>query len=510
MNFPEPRSLLRGALVLMLSGWPLLATAQADRSRIDIPSVRALNIEDAVLEVAVAGLAEPWAFEFLSPDELLVTETRGRMLRISLIDGSQQVLEGLPPIATDKQQTGLLDVALHPDFENNRRIYFSYTEADPSGAYYATVLDTALLGEDRLEQRRRLLTAEPYAWSPSNFGGIIEFDGDGYLFFSVGDRSEPVTAQMGGLLQGKILRLNQDGSVPADNPFVADPEIDDRIWVLGVRNPQGLHFDGPSGSLFEAEHGPMGGDEVNLIERGANYGWPVISYGRNYTAEHLGFAPDQSSAQLEFHLATDPPWVIGDQTAHPGLEQPLYYYTPSTAISPLTVVRGPMFSEWDGQLLVGALKGRHVSKIDFDGTTVRSEERILGELGARIRDLKMDADGAIWVLTQDGRLLRLFRDPALRSAPRAVGNPGQAVYETVCRACHDSGAGGAPRLDRPADWSAVRARDIEEVHRRVLEGYQGMPARGTCYRCSDGLLRAATEFMLQRIDRHEAGGSPGH
>lgn len=504
MNDPEPRALLRRAPALILLALPLLVTAQLERQRIDIPSVHALNIEDAVLEVAVAGLAEPWAFEFLSPDEVLVTETRGRMLRVSLIDGSQQVLEGLPSIATDKQQTGLLDVALHPDFAENKRIYFSYTEADASGAYYATVLDTALLGEDRLEQRRRLLTAEPYAWSPSNFGGIIEFDGDGYLYFSVGDRSEPVTAQMGGLLQGKILRLNEDGSVPADNPFVDDPEIDDRIWALGVRNPQGLHFDAPSGSLFEAEHGPMGGDEVNRIRRGANYGWPVISHGRNYTPEHLGFAPDQSSAQLEFHLATDPPWVIGDETAREGLESPLYYYTPSTAISPLTVVRGPMFPEWDGQLLVGALKGQHVSKIDFDGTTVRSEERVLGELRARIRDLKLDAEGAIWILTQDGRLLRLFRDPALRSAPRAVGNPGQAVYDTVCRACHDSGAGGAPRLDRPEDWIAVRARDIDEVHRRVLEGYQGMPARGTCYRCSETVLRAATGYMLQQVRETEA------
>lgn len=504
MNTREPK-----ALLLILLALPLMATAQVERQRIDIPSVRALNIEDARLEVVVADLNEPWAFEFLSDDEVLVTETRGRMLRVSLIDASRQVLEGLPPIATDKQQTGLLDVALHPDFENSRRIYFSYTEADASGAYYATVLDTAILDADRLEKRERLLTAEPYAWSPSNFGGIIEFDGDGYLYFSVGDRSEPVTAQMGGLLQGKILRLNDDGSVPADNPFVDDPEIDDRIWALGVRNPQGLHFDAVRGSLFEAEHGPMGGDEVNRIEKGANYGWPMISHGRNYTAEHLGFAPDQSSAQLEFHLATDPPWVIGDETAREGLESPLYYYTPSTAISPLTVVRGPMFPEWNGQLLVGALKGQHVSKIDFDGSTVRSEERVLGELGARIRDLKLDGDGAIWILTQDGRLLRLFRDPALRSAPRAVGNPGQAVYDTVCRACHDSGAGGAPRLDHPLDWSAVRARDIDEVYRRVLEGYQGMPARGTCYRCSEAVLRAATDYMLQHVSEQDANRPPG-
>ncbi|PKL96459.1 MAG: hypothetical protein CVV18_01595 [Gammaproteobacteria bacterium HGW-Gammaproteobacteria-8] len=495
-------------LLLILLALPLLATAQFERPRIEIPSVHALNIEDAVLEVAVEGLAEPWAFEFLSPHEVLVTETRGRMLRISLRDGSQRALEGLPPIATDKQQAGLLDVALHPAFDKNTRIYFSYTEADASGAYYATVLDTAVLDGDRLVQRRRLLTAEPYAWSPSNFGGIIAFDDAGKLYFSVGDRSEPVTAQMGGLLQGKLLRLNDDGSVPADNPFVDDPEIDDRIWALGVRNPQGLHFDTPSGRLFEAEHGPMGGDEVNRIRRGANYGWPVISYGRNYSAEHLGFTPDQSSAQLEFHLATDPPWVIGDEIAREGLEQPLYYYTPSTAISPLTVVRGPMFPEWDGQILVGALKGRHVSKIDFDGSSVRSEERFLGELQARIRDLKVDREGAIWILTQDGRLLRLFRDPALRRPERAVTDPGRAVYDTVCRACHDSGAGGAPRLDQAADWAAVREREIEEVHRRVLEGYQGMPARGTCYRCSDALLRAATEYMLRQVEPREVKPSP--
>ncbi|MGB0513943.1 MAG: PQQ-dependent sugar dehydrogenase, partial [Wenzhouxiangellaceae bacterium] len=382
--------------------------------------MRALNLDDAVVETAVSGLDEPWAFEFIGDNQVLITETRGRMLRVPLDGRPPKPIDGLPEIATEREQTGLLDVELHPGFHVNRRIYFSYVAPDETGRYYATAVDTAILEDDRLSRRRTLLRVEPFAWSPSNFGGVMEFDPEGYLYVSVGDRSEPATAQMGDRLQGKILRLNDDGSVPADNPFVHDPAIDDRIWALGVRNPQGLHYDGPSGFIFEAEHGPMGGDEINIIRRGANYGWPTISYGRNYTAEALGFAPDQHSPQLDFHLSTDPGFEIGARTERIGMEQPLFYYLPSTAISPLTVVRGPMFPEWEGHILVGALKGRHVSKIDYDGRDVRSEVRILTEFRGRIRDLNVAEDGSIWILVQSGELYRLFRDPDLLPLQRAV------------------------------------------------------------------------------------------
>lgn len=484
-------------LILALC-WSGLSGA-SERPRIDVPSVRALNIDDAVLEVVVAGLEEPWAFEFISGDTVLVTERRGRLLLVSLVDGSRREIAGLGPVASNRQQTGLLDVALHPEFADNQRIYVSYTESDASGEYFATVLDTAILGAEALLDRRRLLTALPHAWSPSNFGGAIEFGADGRLYLSIGDRSEPMTAQDGRLLQGKILRLTDDGQVPPDNPFVDDPAVDDRIWALGVRNPQGLFFDPVRGLLFEAEHGPMGGDEVNVIRARANYGWPLISYGRNYTVEHLGLSGEASSPQLDFHLATAPPVQIGAHTRQPGLEQPLYYYTPSTAISPITVIRGAMFPEWDGHLLVGALKGRHLSKIDYDGATVRSEERFLTEANARVRDVKVDADGAIWILAQDGRLLRLYRDPALRASDPAPRDPGAAAYEMVCRACHERGAGGAPRPDQPADWREVPVDQRELLYQRVIEGWRGMPERGSCYRCSDQLLRQAVDHMLDRL-----------
>ncbi len=463
-----------------------------------VPTVRLLNVENALLESVFSDLDAPWSFEFLGDSEVLVTEIRGRLVRVDLETGERFEIAGLPKIATDKAQTGLLDLALHPDFGDNRRIYFSYVEADPGGNYYAPVVDTAILDEDRLTQRERLVTAEPYAWSPSNFGGVMEFDDDGFLFISIGDRSEPATAQIGHLLHGKILRLNDDGSVPSDNPFVGDPEIDDRIWALGVRNPQGLHFDSASGRLYEAEHGPEGGDEVNIVERGANYGWPEVSYGRNYPVDVL---PEQAEANplIAFHLATSPSMEVGTVTQRPGTEQPLFYYLPSIAPSQLTVVRGPMFPEWDGDILVAALKAKFVSKLDLADVHVRSEFEMLRELRSRVRDIEVADDGSIWILTQTTGLHRLYRTEAEKTEAITAEHPGAAVYNAVCKNCHLAGAADAPRIDRPADWEATLALPREEVYRRVLEGYEAMPERGACYRCSDEILIEATDYMLNTV-----------
>lgn len=272
----------------------LLSTAAAqDQRPYGVPpaydgaldSLAAINIRNVELQTLRDDLAEPWSFEFLGPDEMLVTETRGRLLRVPLT-GERPMIEiaGLPVIATAQQQTGLLDVALHPHFKQNRRIYFSYSEADAdTGRYFRTQVATARLVDDALVELRRLLPDEAYGWSPSNFGGALEFDGQGRLLISIGDRSEEVLAQRGDRLEGKILRLTDDGTVPADNPFIDDPEIDDRILALGVRNAQGLMRDPVTNEIYFAEHGPLGGDEVNRLIDGANYGWPKISYGLAYS-----------------------------------------------------------------------------------------------------------------------------------------------------------------------------------------------------------------------------------
>jgi len=449
-----------------------------------LPSLAAVNIRDGELERVLGGLRRPRAFEFLSADEVIITEIGGRLLRHRLGSGRVVEITGLPTIATGHDQTGLLDVEVHPQFSSNRRIYFSYSAPDAaSGRYYLTAVATATLGDDRLEGLEVIVEAGPHGWSPSNFGGALEFDAAGFLYVTIGDRSESDLAQDGRYLQGKVLRLHADGSVPADNPFRGDDAIDDRIFAFGVRNPQGLHFDAASGHLFESEHGPLGGDEVNLIEAGGNYGWPIVTYGLNYTTKPIG---------------------IG--THAPGMRQPVYYYLPSIATSPLTVYRGTMFPEWEGDLLVGALRGQHVSWIDLDGTRVRAQTPILGELRARIRDLKVSADGALFVLAETGDLYRLARR-AQAEPDQVLGN--DVLYAVICSGCHDTGAHGAPDPSKPEQWTAIRAQSVETVHRHVIEGKGAMPPRGLCVTCPDEQLKAITDYMLER-SAGDDDGKPAH
>lgn len=444
-----------------------------------LPSLAALNIRDARLEIVLSGLDRPWAFEFLSDDEVLISEIDGRLLRYRLGADAPHVVDGLPAVATGQEQTGLFDVALHPDYASNGRIYFSHATEDPQAAgYYMTVISTALLRDLQLESVEVLLQAGPFGWSPSNFGGALAFDDQGYLYVSIGDRSEHDLAQRGHRLQGKILRMHDDGKTPADNPFVDDPAIDDRIYALGVRNAQGLYFDPPSGRLYEAEHGPLGGDEVNVIVAGANYGWPTITYGKTYAMEAMGVGTHQT-----------------------GMRQPLFYYLPSIATSPLLVYRGKMFPEWDGDVLVGALKGQHISWLDVDEESdrpvVRSEYPILGELAARIRDLKTAADGSIHILTQTGELHRLHR-PSKAASTTAPVEPA-VIYALVCAGCHDHGAYQAPNPAITSEWAEILAQPIEQTHAHTIEGKGNMPARGLCEICTDVHLRDTVDWLLERV-----------
>lgn len=440
----------------------------------ELHSMAAINIRDAELSRMITGLDEPWAFEFISADEILVTEIRGNLLRIRLGDeGEYAEIEGLPSIATEQQQTGFLDIALHPRFQFNRRIYFSYAEADQeTGRYYRTQLASAILAGNQLNDLARLLDDGIHSWSPSNFGGAIAFDQEGHLLVSIGDRSEEVLAQRGNRLEGKVLRLNDDGTVPDDNPFIDDPDVDDRIFALGIRNAQGLDRDPETGVVYFTEHGPLGGDEVNILRKGANYGWPEITYGRNYST-----------------------YPMGEGTHKPGYEQPLFYYLPSEAISPLLLVRGGPFKEWDRDLLIGALKGKHISRLDMDGDVVRSEYPILGEINSRIRDLKQGPEGAIYILTQDGDLLRLTRTGEV-PPPQGTAS-GKAVYEQVCAGCHDTGAAGAPALSDSCRWKSIANQPIEQTYRNSFDGIGEMPERGLCYICNDEHIERAVDYMLE-------------
>jgi len=437
-------------------------------------SLSKLNIRDARLDELLTSLTAPWAFEFINEREIIITEISGKLSRFNLESREQIYISGLPKIATKRTQTGLLDVELHPSFKQNNRIYFSYTASDEdTGNFFRTVVVTAILKGDSLHELREITPPGHFGWSPSNFGGALEFDAQGYLYISIGDRSEGVLSQQGDRLEGKILRLHDDGSVPADNPFVGNDEIDDRIYALGVRNPQGLHFDEASGILFETEHGPMGGDEVNIIVSGANYGWPTIGYGNDYlTLKKKG------------------------ATHKTGLKQPLFYYLPSIATSPITVYRGAMFHEWDGDLLVGALGGHHVSKLDLDNSVIRSEYPILEEINGRIRDIKVAKDGSILILSESGTLYRLYRDPSLKVEIKPAEKG--FYYPWVCAGCHDTGVNSAPILGNKADWKEIAKLPIELVYERVMNGYNLMPERGLCHKCTDEQLRDTVDYMLEQ------------
>ena len=441
-------------------------------------SLSLVNIRDAILERIVPPLDYAWAFEFISNNEILLTQLGGQLLRINLDTGEQIPIQGLPDIGRSFTQIGLLDIELDPDFTHNQRIYFSYAKPHPeSDKYHLTEVATGVLVGDALTELTTLINSKDYGWSPSNFGGALEFDDAGYLYVTMGDRGEDVLSQRPDHLEGKILRINRDGSVPDDNPFVNSAGYDPRIYATGVRNPQGLQFDAATGLLFESEHGPLGGDEINIIKRGANYGWPVISYGNNY--------------------ATTQPMGIG--THNSGMEQPVFYFLPSIATSAITVYRGAMFSEWNGDILVGALRGEHIAKLDFDQGLVRSSEALLPEVGGRIRDIEVAADGAIYILSQTSGLHRLSRktvDAETVTAERSDLHPGKASYDLVCSGCHNVGVAGAPVLGDLAQWAPIVAQPLSVTKDHVFNGYNAMPERGLCYICSDEQLMDMIDYML--------------
>ena len=443
-----------------------------------LPSLAAVNVREASLEELPVSFDSPWAFEFLAAEDILVTEFGGALKRVDIASGRSVDIAGLPEIAGGRGQRGLLDVALHPQYSDNNLIYLSYVITNGKDQY-ATAVARAQLLEDRLANLEQIFVALPFARSSSNFGGALEFDRDGYLYIGTGDRSDRSDAQHPGLLTGKIIRLNADGSIPEDNPFVGDANegIDEAVYALGVRNPQGLVCDPVTGSLYETEHGPMGGDEVNLIEPGRNYGWPVITYGMNYT-----YRP------------------VGEGTAKQGMEQPLYYYLPSIAVSPIAVYRGRMFPEWDGDLLVGALKGQAISKLDLVAGRVQSEYQILGELNGRVRDIKVAADGALWVLLETGSLYRLARD--VQQSPLATGSQerdGEQIYLAVCAACHSRNVPGVPQLAVRSDWAGPMAKGRKALYRNAIKGYQAMPEKGLCEDCSTKEVKRAVNFMLGQV-----------
>jgi glucose/arabinose dehydrogenase len=340
-------------------------------------------------EVVASGLENPWAVAFIDGGRFLVTERPGRLRVVSASGQLGEPVAGLPKVDV-VGQGGLLDVITDRDFARNRTVYFCYAEPAASGSGNSTALASARLSADatRLEGVKVLFSQRPKVSSRLHFGCRIAEAPDGTLFLTLGDRYHRMQdAQTLDNHHGKVVRIAKDGGVPADNPFVKTAGALPEIWSLGHRNLQGAAI-APDGALWTHEHGPQGGDEINRPAAGQNHGWPVITYGENYGGG-----------------------TIGDGlTRKAGMEQPLHYWVPSIAPSGMAFVKGDRYGPaFQGRLLVGSLKFRYLARLTLDGTRVVKEDRLLPDLGQRVRDVREAPDGFIYLLTDDrnGQLLRL-------------------------------------------------------------------------------------------------------
>jgi aldose sugar dehydrogenase len=342
---------------------------------------------NVAVETFASGLDHPWAFAFLPGGRLLVTERPGRM-RIVGKDGKvSPALAGVPKVFASGQG-GLLDVALDRGYAENHTIYFCY--ADPVDGGARTSMARARLvdeGAPRLDDVKVIFRQEGPLSTSRHFGCRIVQTPDGNLFLSMGDHgSFPNEAQNLGNHIGKIVRIRPDGSVPADNPFAGRPGAKPEIWSYGHRNSQGMTLHAATGKLWEEEHGPRGGDEVNIIEKGKNYGWPLIGHGIDYSGAK-----------------------IHEGTQKQGIEQAVRYWVPSISPSGMTFYTGSLFPAWRDNLFVGALSGQALVRLELDGDNVVKEERLLQQLRERIRDVRQGPDGALWLATDSssGRILRV-------------------------------------------------------------------------------------------------------
>jgi aldose sugar dehydrogenase len=339
--------------------------------------------EHAFRVVTVAeGLEHPWALAFLPGGDMLVSERPGRLRLIREGELLPDPVPGGPEVAASGQG-GLLDLALHPDFETGRLVYMSYAKRGPDGL--TTAVARARLENDRLHDLEDVLVADAWGGTGRHFGSRIAFDHDGFLYLTIGDRGQMDRAQDTSDHAGTTLRLHDDGSVPEDNPFVGDPNVRDEIYTYGNRNAQGMVVHPTTGEIWQNEHGPRGGDKINLIEAGLNYGWPVITYGTHYDGT-----------------------PITDRTHAPGMEQPVVDWTPSIAPSGMAVYTGDAFPGWQGDVFNGALAGQHLRRVVLDGREAVHEESLLQGL-ARIRDVRDGPDGHLYILTDhaSGVLARL-------------------------------------------------------------------------------------------------------
>jgi aldose sugar dehydrogenase len=354
---------------------------KGESTKVEAPDPFAIQTEKFKLKIDTlyTEFINPWGMAWLPDGTMLVTERKGEILVFKDDKFTGTKLSGVPAVS-EVNQAGLLDIAVHPKYAENGWIYLSYARKADKGE--VLVISRAKLSGSALTDLQEIFVCNPEWEGGRHFGSRIVFDDDGYLYFSNGDKgSRPMNAQELNNDHGKIHRINDDGSIPADNPFVNTPGASPSIWTYGNRNPQGMIYDKANNRIWAVEHGPKGGDELNLIEKGKNYGWPVISYGINYDGS-----------------------ILTELTEKEGMEQPVTYWVPSIATCGMALVTSDVYPEWKGNILVAGLAGMQIARVELDGTKYKSQETLLKDIG-RVRQVSESPEGYIYAITEATSLL---------------------------------------------------------------------------------------------------------
>ncbi|MGB7841468.1 MAG: PQQ-dependent sugar dehydrogenase [Salinimicrobium sp.] len=356
-------------------------TSMLQQEPVTIPEDQVTNA-NYEYEMVVPGLQIAWGMAFLPDGSMLITEKSGELIHFK--NGKKQQVSGAPTVY-NRGQGGFFDVRLDPDYDANRWIYFTYASSEGRGDGGNTALMRAKLDNNQLTNKEVLYKASPNTTKGQHFGSRIAFDKQGYLYFSAGERGnrdenpQDITRD-----NGKVYRLNKDGSIPSDNPFVGQKNTKEAIYSYGHRNPQGMIFNPQTNEIWVHEHGPQGGDEINVVKKGKNYGWPIVTYGENYNGT-----------------------PITDQRTGPDFENPIYYWLPSIAPSGFAYITSDKYPELKGDLLAGSLKFQYLEHLSLNGTTVTARERLLKGIG-RVRDVVQGPDGYIYVSVEGKGILKLL------------------------------------------------------------------------------------------------------
>jgi glucose/arabinose dehydrogenase len=333
-------------------------------------------------ELVLSGLQNPWGIAFMNENDALITQKNGQIALVDISNGTQSTIFQVPN-AVVQGQGGLLGIALSPNFESDNLVFVTYTKQN--GNEFTTALGSMLFQSNLLSNFQELYVADAWGTSGVHFGSRIVFDQNGYLYFSVGDRGVMNEAQNKTNDKGAVLRLNRDGSIPADNPFNGDPAKSAALFSVGNRNIQGMTLHPVTGEIWSHEHGPQGGDEINIIKSGENYGWPLVTFGEQYGGG-----------------------VISNDTTAPGMKDPLHHWTPSIAPSGMAIIHGDKYPGWEGNIITGALAGMHLNRAIFSGTNYVGETRYFEGEG-RIRDVVLSPDGYLYMLNEsEGALYKVI------------------------------------------------------------------------------------------------------